>query len=255
MVKWRLRVFWALLLAVVSIWTVKSYLTSLEETAPVLLATQEIPARAQITAEMVKVVVVKKSDLSQLAADALSSPDQVVGRYARRLIPQGEILRDRSSDFTTEAIRPAAYEGEGALADFLPSTARAVTVKLDAQGVLGQHVKPGDLVDLVFTSKTDSTGGVYSALVVQQVFVLSLDRNPDDEEEVLVTLLVTLDQALQVSLAKRTGDLDLVLNPPDPGRPTRIPPISPLQFANQGADDQMEEVAEETQLEQPAGMR
>lgn len=233
MVKWRLRVVWALLLAVGTIWAVKTYLTSLEETASVVLTRGAIPARAQITAEMVKVVTVKESDLSKLAADAFSSPDQVVGRYARRSIPAGEILRERLSDLSTEEIRPASFSGEGALAEFLPPGSRAITVKMDQEGVLGEHVQRGDRVDLVFTSKSDSTGGVYASLVVQQVTVLSIDHNPDAPDEVLVTLLVSAEQAVQVSLAKRTGDLDMVLNPPDAGDPVQVRAISPLLFTAQ----------------------
>jgi Flp pilus assembly protein CpaB len=233
MAKWRLRLFWAFLLAVLTVWTAKSYLGALEETAPLIVTTREIPARTRITPDMIKVIEVKQADRDRIAADAFSSADQVLGRYSRHAITAGEILRDRPGDLTDREIRPAGYPGEGALAEFLPPGTRAVTVKTDREGVLGKHVQSGDRVDLVFTSKADSTGGVYASLVVQQVAVLHIERDPEMPDEVLVTLLVTAEQAVQISLAKRTGDLDLVLTPPDPGDPVQVRAVSPLVFTGQ----------------------
>ena len=234
MAKWRLRLFWAGVLAVFTAWAVSSYLGSLQEKASLVLAAQEIPARTQITREMVRVVEINKADLESLAPDSFHSADQVVGRYARRSIPAGEILRDRRGDLTEPGMTPASgYAGEGALADFLPPGTRAVTVKVDQEAILGEHVRRGDRVDMVFTSKSDSTGGVYASLVVQQVTVLSIDRNEDDPDDILVTLLVTGQQAVQIALAKRTGDVDLVLNPPDPGDPLEVRAVSPLIFTRQ----------------------
>jgi len=233
MAKWRLRVFWALALAIMTFAAAKSYLGSLEETAPLIITTGEIPARAQITEDMVKVIEVKQSDRERIAPDGFSSLDEVLGLYARQAIPGGEILHNRRSDLTDREIRPANYPGEGALAEFLPSGTRAVTVKLDQEGVLGRHTQTGDQVDVVFTSKDDGTGGVYASLVVQQVVVLHVEHNPEMPDEVLATLLVTPEQAVQIALAKRTGDLDLVLAPPDAGEPIEVHAVSPLVFTGQ----------------------
>lgn len=258
MAKWRLRVFWAVLLALGTIWAVKSYLGSLEETAPVVLTTREIPARTEITAEMIKVVQVNRTDRERLAPDGFSSAEEVLGRYTRQAVAAGEILRNRPGELTEQEVRPALYGGEGALADFLPPGTRAVTVKMDQEGVLGQHVQPGDRVDLVFTSKTDGTGGVYASLIVQQVMVLHIERDPEMPDEVLVTLLVTTEQAVQVSLAKRTGDIDLVLNPPDPGDPVQLRAVSPLLFTGQAGSaplpaDKQAEPAGKSAAQAPQG--
>lgn len=258
MTKWRLRVFWAILLAFGTVWAVKSYLGSLEETVPVVLTTREIPARTEITAEMIKVVQVNRTDRDRLAPDAFSSAEEVLGRYTRQPVAAGEILRNRPGELAEHEVRPAVYPGEGALADFLPPGTRAVTVKVDQQGVLGQHVQRGDRVDLVFTSKSDGTGGVYASLIVQQVTVLHIEQDPAMPDEVLVTLLVTAEQAVQISLAKRTGDIDLVLNPPDPGDPVNLRAISPLLFTGQTAAapvsaSQKKEPAEEMATTAPQG--
>jgi pilus assembly protein CpaB len=234
--KWRLRLFWAALVAIITAFGVKAYLGSLQATEPVVLAAQEIPARAQITADMLTIVQVNRADRKSLADNAFPSVDDVLGRYTRRRIEAGEVLRNRPEDFTEPgAIHEGAKTGEGALADFLPPNTRAIGLKVDQQAVLGSHIRPGDKVDLVFTSKSDSTGGVYANLLMQQVQVLDIERAPEDQpdRDVLVTLLVTADQAVDVALAKRTGVIDLVLNPPDAGDPVPQRVTSPLKFAGQ----------------------
>ena len=234
--KWRLRLFWAALAAIITTFGVKGYLDSLLETEPVILAAKEIPARAQITADMLTVVQVHRTDKQRLADNAFSAVDEVVGRNSRRRIEAGEVLRNRPSDFTEPwAVHQGAKPGDGALADFLPPNTRAVGLKVDQQAVLGSHIRPGDKVDLVFTSKSDSTGGVYASMLMQQVQVLDIERAPEDQpdKEVIVTLLLTVDQAVDVALAKRTGVVDLVLNPPDPGAPVPQRVTSPLKFTGQ----------------------
>jgi len=234
MPKWRLRLFWAALLALVTAFGVRAYLGSLQETAAVLIASQDIPQRAQVTEAMITVVHVTRSDRQRLAADAFQSASDLVGRYARHPIAAGEILRDRPGDFAAAAeVRVTAGGREVALADAISPDARAVTVKVDSQAVLGQHLRRGDRVDVIFTSKSDSTGGVYASLILQQAIVLDIERRTDGspDEGVLVALLVTPDQAIDLTLAKRTGVVDLVLNPPDVGEPVALPPVSPLKFA------------------------
>lgn len=236
--KWRMRLFWAALLAIATALGVRSYLRSLQATEPIVTAAREIPARTQITADMLTIVQVSREDRQRLANDAFQSIDEVVGRNARRRIEAGEILHKRPADFTEPGtIQPGGQPGEGALAAFIPSNARAVTLKLDPQAVLGQQVRPGDRVDVIFTSKSDSTGGVYSSLILQQVQVINIEKPSADEpdKEVLVTLLVTPEQAVDVALAKRTGSVDLALNPPDSGAPVSPRTTSPLQFIGQGA--------------------
>lgn len=235
--KWRLRLIWAVVAAVIATIGASSYLSSLRDTVPVVVAAKEIPARAAITADMLSVVQVNRSDRAQFAKDAFQTTDQVIGRYARRMVEPGEVLRNRPGDFTASQGELVATPGEMPLSDALPPGTRAITLKLDKQAVLDQHVRAGDQVDMVFTSKSDSTGGVYSSLLLQQVTVLDLRRPADDdpEQEYMVTVLVSLEQAVDLALAKRTGTIDLVLNPPDPGDVIARRVISPLQFTGTGA--------------------
>lgn len=229
--KWRLRLVWAGIAAVVAAVGISRYLGSLQDTVPVVVATKEIPARTAITEDMLTIVHVNRSDRAVLARDAFEAKFEVVGRYARRRIESGEVLRNRSSDLTTSQ-GAAEFRAEMPLAEVLPPESRAVTLKLDRQAVLDQHLRAGDLVDVVFTSKSDSTGGVYSSLILQQLYVLDIHRPTadDPEQEYLVTLLVYPHQAVDLALAKRTGTVDLVLNPPDPSELVDDRVTSPLQF-------------------------
>jgi pilus assembly protein CpaB len=234
--KWRLRLFWAALLAMVTAWGVTSYLSALRETEPVVVALQEIPARAEITPDMVTVIEINRTDRGRLAKDAFQTLDEVVGRYARKPIEEGAVLRDRPGELTNPGeMAASARVGEGALADIIPRDARAMTLKLDKEAVLGQHIQPGNRVDVIFTSKSDSTGGVYSSLVLQLVQVLEIEYPAEDasHEDALVTLLVTAEQAVDLALAKRTGSVDLALSPPDASGPIPVRTTSPLKFAQQ----------------------
>lgn len=231
--KWRLRLVWAVLLALATTWGVKSYLTALQETEPVLIAMREIPARAALTPDMVSVVQVSRLDRDSLAPDAFRSFDELSGRNARRRIEVGEVLRNRPSDFTNPGeVGVGRRTGDGALADFLPAETRAVTLKLDQQGVMGSHIRPGDHVDVIFTSKSDATGGVYASLILQQITVLHIAYAPESEpdRDVLVTLLVTPQQAVDAALAKRTGTVDLALSPSDATHAVEARVTSPLHF-------------------------
>lgn len=234
--RWRLRLFWAAVLGLITAWGVTAYLNSLQETEPVIIARQAIPARVEIRPDMVTVIQVNRADRKRLADHAFQSIDDVVGRYTRKPIEAGEVLRDRPGDFTTPGEMQAnPRTGEGALADFIAPNTRAMTLKLDRQAVLGQHLLPGNRVDVIFTSKSDSTGGVYSSLILQLVQVLDIEYPAEDasDEDALVTLLVTAEQAVDLALAKRTGSVDLALSPPDPGAPVPARTTSPLKFAGQ----------------------
>lgn len=237
MAKWRLRLIWAMVAAVIATIGASSYMNSLRDTVPVVVAAREIPARAAVTADMLSIVQVNRSDRTQLAKDAFGSTDQVIGRFARRMIEPGEVLRNRRSDFTESQGEIVVSDGTMPLAEALPPGARAITLSLDRQAVMDQHVRVGDQVDVVFTSKSDSTGGVYSSLLFQQVKVLDLRRPAEDDpdQNYMVTVLVSLEQAVDLALAKRTGTIDLVLNPPDPGAPTAQRVTSPLQFTGTSA--------------------
>lgn len=221
---------------------VRAYLSSVQQTVPVLIAVTEIPARAEVTAEMIKVVHVRLVDRNQLFPDGFWERDSLVGRYARRRIEPGEVLRDRPGDFTTHA-EFVMSGAEMPLAETLPVDTRALTISMDRQAVLDHHVRAGDLVDLIFTSKSDSTGGVYASSLIHQVYVLDI-RHPSANEidtDILVTLLVTPEQAVYVALAKRTGTIDLALSSPERSEAAAPVTASPLQFIHRAEPVSAEE--------------
>lgn len=231
--RWRLRLFWALVLGAVAALGTNAYLQSLHETAPVVIAAGDIPARAEITADLLKVVEVSRSARDALAAGGFDTPAAVIGRYARQPIAKGSILRDDPAWLTAPGEVQSGPAGQGAMADFLPGGTRAVSVLVDRQAVVGRHIQTGNLVDIIFTSTTEATGGVYAGLVLQQIEVLDITAGGDGDSRLLVTLLLTPAQAVELTLAKRTGSIDLALVAADPGEPISLPPLSPLRFAAQ----------------------
>lgn len=92
---------------------------------------------------------------------------------------------------------------------------RAVTVPVDdVKGVAG-FISPGDYVDVVLT-RTDNTAGPVSEVVLQHVKVLAIDQIAQEHQDSprfakLMTLEVTQEQALKVTLAVNVGKLSLML--------------------------------------------
>jgi pilus assembly protein CpaB len=110
---------------------------------------------------------------------------------------------------------------------------RAVTIEVDASGMIGGFVGPGDRVDVILTYETsvrsdDEDARVVEMLertlderaaeiILQNIQVLAVDQSaerPDDKKIKLgktVTLAVTIQDAEKLSLATQMGELMLAL--------------------------------------------
>lgn len=228
MVGWRLRLFWALLLGTVAAVAMYMYLKSVDPTVGVVVAKVTIPARTAIAAEMLTEKTVSRRDLAALVPNPVSRVDQVVGAVAVREIPAGQPLTD-APEFLRRGEAPTPPEGVH-LSDFLPDGSRAVTLALDEAGVVGGSINENDRVDVVFTSRDNATGGVYSATLVQGATVLKISKPASGQSlQYQVTLLVTPQQAMALALGKHQGFIDLSLSPPN-ATPLDLPAFSPLQI-------------------------
>lgn len=210
------------------------FLSNLQERVTVVVAARDIPPRTVVTADMLVQEAVSARDAAVLAPAAFARPDQVVGAVARAFIPRGQVLQMDGRDLVFgDALKVAKDRaGQVNLSYFVPGSMRAEAVAVDTQGAVGFKVKEGDRVDVIFTSRADNTGGVYSAAVLQNVQVLSVETITDETTGARaknVVLLVTPAEAVDLALAKRLGFIDLVLNPLD-AQPVPLSPSSPLKF-------------------------
>lgn len=228
MVSWRLRLFWALVLGVAAALAVWLYLGSVDPTVDVVVARVVIPARTVISADQLAVKTVSRRDAAALLTHPISEPTRAIGAVAVQEIAAGQPLQD-SPQYLHRASQ-AKSGGNARLSYFLPDGTRAATILVDEAALVGGQVHENDHIDVIFTSRDNNTGGVYSAAIIQAATVLRLQRSAGGQgTQYEVTLLVTPEQALALALGKHEGYLDVALTPPGT-RPIEISPLSPLQF-------------------------
>lgn len=181
----------------------------------VVIAAQDIPARAKIAPEMVREMTVSAEAVQQ---DALTEASKVIGRATKLPVFAGEQIGENR----------LARPGEGGMAGAIPPDKRAYTFAInDISGVAG-FVQPGDFVDVVAAMQKGETNNVVSKVVLQDVQVLAVGRSdkPDEsgkpqEKLESVTLAVSLDEAERIASLQGRATLALALRPFD-ARGTQI---------------------------------
>ncbi len=106
-------------------------------TVPALIAVQDVPAGAELTREVVRVIRVPAGGTPP---QALFGPGQITGMYAAVPLFADQIITARH---ITD--RPPEVRGFG---DLRPGQ-RIISVPVRAEAVLGGALRPGDLVDVV----------------------------------------------------------------------------------------------------------
>jgi pilus assembly protein CpaB len=188
-------------------------------TVPVVVALEDIPRGASLTADLVKI---RDYPQGMQPASALTKVGVALDRTV--LIP---LLKD-------EPVLDGKLAPKGAkrgMAALVPSGLRAFTIHTPsvASGVAG-FVLPGNKVDVLLT--VEGRRGSVTTTLVQNLEILAVDQRIDAPSENRVdpgqlrsvTLLVTPDQAARLGLAQNKGALHLSLrNPQDDQLATTTP--------------------------------
>lgn len=215
----------SLVLALVAAVSVYYYLNKLKVTyqqtgnfKQVVVARQRIPARTQITSQMVEVKELPAQYISDLAITDLK---EALGKTVKAEILAGEILR-------REKLASGQDAAEG-LAFLVTPGKRAVTVAVNDVSGLAGLLRPGDRVDVLGTFELPGGSGqekaTLTSLIVQNIEVLSVDQalaSPgqpvaDGKKQIgyrNVTLLVTPEQAQSLVLCSEKGSIRLLLRAP-----------------------------------------
>lgn len=144
-------------------------------------------------------IAVKFLPPEDVPSGAVTLLDAVKGRYAARPLEAGTVLR-----------RSDLWEGKALdLAQGLPAGRRALNIRVAREVNFGQHLKPGQWVDVVGTFPQDR-------LVIQGAQVLGvyhpLPASAEEKaDQMLVTLAVNPAEADRLLQAEATGKLRLVL--------------------------------------------
>jgi len=188
-----------------------------QEGMSVIVAKVDLSPKTKITSEMVSEVKVPSA---YIQPGTVTSLDKVVGVVVRETIVSGEQISERR---LVREGKTAGFTG------IIPRDKRAVTVAVnEVTGVAG-FVKAGDYIDVVVTFDTAAVGDNVSHVIMQNILVLAANRDTeistaepsttgkDSVKEFVksgtVTMAVTPDEAVRLTLSEEKGKIRLVLRP------------------------------------------
>jgi pilus assembly protein CpaB len=204
----------AVLCGLIAVMLITRYLSQVEaftkDLGNVVIAKQEIPLGAKITADQLALAQIPNGSVPE---GAFKKIDQVVGRVA--ITPIG--VRE-----TITSMKLAPEGTGGGLSAVIPEGYRAMTVKVDDVVGVSGFVMPGSYVDVVAVitpqGQQSESQGPISKIVLQHIKVLASGPkidSPQNQREPsnvkAVTLQVTPEQAEKLVLASNEGKLQLVM--------------------------------------------
>ena len=185
-------------------------------TKPVVVAASDLDVGADIGRNDIRLI---DWPLNAMPANAISNPDDVIGRGLILPVIQNEPILP---------MKLASKEAGAGLPPAIPPGLRAVSVRVnEVIGVAG-YVLPGTRVDVVATVSPSGQGSdMTSKVILTNVQVLAagtkIDRETDKNKPIpvsVVTLLVNPEEAERLTLASTEGKIQLALrNPLDKATP------------------------------------
>jgi pilus assembly protein CpaB len=172
-------------------------------TKKVVVAAREIQLGSPLTSDMLRIVEWPRSSLPD---GVIQNEKDLDGRVVKTSLQRNEpVLENKLAPLGTK----------GGLSSVISEGKRAITVKVnEVIGVAG-FALPGNLVDVMVSTKDDADKPV-SKIVLEQILVLAVaqEANRDETKPKVVsavTLEVTPEQAEKLDLARSVGSLSLVL--------------------------------------------
>jgi pilus assembly protein CpaB len=184
------------------------------ETVKVYTASRTIPARSVIVKEMISENLIPKE---YIHPNATVNLDDIVGKMTIERIIEGEqIIVSRLSEEQTNQMSYKIPEGK-----------RALTIAANEIIVTGNHIYPGDFVDIVLTlpegidyyQDKEMFSLQSSRIIMENIEVLAVGQamysSAEGSREVpnTITLAVTPVQVEQLVLAEEIGRVRLALRP------------------------------------------
>jgi pilus assembly protein CpaB len=232
------KISWRVILIILSAGAIAfstySYLDSLQQTVKIIVAAEDIPAHTEIKESMLKEVEVEVNSAKLLLHKPALDKESVVGGISLKNIRAGQPIQMDPELLIFPEKRQLYLRANGKvdITYFIPKDRRLLTVALEPQATVNNLLEKGDWVDVIYTSKSSNNNQNFSNMILQQIEVfdvekIELDDNSTGKQGTIqhVTLLVTPQEATILTLAKRRGSIDLVLNPWN-GEKEQVLPVS-----------------------------
>jgi pilus assembly protein CpaB len=190
---------------------------------PVLVAARDIPARVQITGDMVTVTM-RPGDA--VDPDALNAPNMAIGRTSAITMPAGSTITS-SKIMSTQA---------QTLETRIPRGMRAIAIPIDRVKGVGALIQPGDHVDVIAVTPARQGQQPVAATILRDVPVLAMGTTmetlngatPSPDASQTVSLALSPSQAKLLTLVDLNATLRLSLRAPSDdksGKPMLGDPI------------------------------
>lgn len=211
------KIILTLILSVVIAFSVNNYLLSLKQEADVYIVTSNISQKTVVEMKSIKKIGIREKDKKLLFARALNGIKENEVIIAVKDIEASAVLSTDNviHGSKKELIEDGVLNSNGRINDsyFLKKEKRLVSIMIDKGPNLSEKVKKGDYVDIVFT--LSDSKNTYSLMLAQHIEVFDIDQSKkgSSSSPYEVYLSVTPQQAIELTHAKRTGSVDLILNP------------------------------------------
>ncbi len=195
----------------------------------VVTASVDIPSDTLITEDM---VTMTKLPADAVLGDSVTDIKLVYGKLAKIDIFAGEqIIKNK--------LVSAGDTKNGELAYTIEPGMRAITIAVDSTTGLAGMLKPNYRVDIIsdFDRENKDGGSVsYTTMIAEDITILSVDsvlseggkEQPEDGKAVYstITLQVTPEQAMKLSLSEYKGHLRAILRSPLDEKKTNLPSVT-----------------------------
>lgn len=207
------------------------FLKSLNDHVTVYVASENIGSRVLITDDMVTKVDIGFDEKVKFFNKAYESKESIVGKVAINSIKKGDVFSDEGMLLSEEDSQNSLdSSGNVDSSYFLSEDSRIGFISIEKSRALGGQIKKGDYLDIVFTSTTDNTGGLYASLLLQKVLVHKVEENQQSSGIVDIHLELQPEEALILSLAKYNGQLDILLTYESSKKSDVLPVIPPVLY-------------------------
>lgn len=193
-----------------------TYLNELKDNTTIIIAKQDINPHTLIKPEMVEEVPIGRKDKEMFEKNSISNIEELENTISIEKIDKGKTIVKDENAITgnkEELIQRKVMLENGEINNsyFISDNNRITTIRLDSEGAVGNKLKVGDFVDVIFSQVGDENSS-FSSTIMQHIEVYDIEESEDLNGEKNISLVVTPQQAVDITYAKRQGKADLSLN-------------------------------------------
>lgn len=232
----KIRLIIALVVALIGAISVYGFLVNSNEKVKLIVAAREIPAHTEIRKEDLKQIEVYEEDYTKFFPHAALDTEDLIGAITKEAIKVNVPIEKTPEYLVYDEEKSLALNYKGGVdgAYFIPEDRRVIGIEVDASGSINYKLNRGDFVDIVLTSSDEAKGGFYSTIIAEHIPIFDIAPIAKDsgglEKTQKVLLLASPEECLKITVAKRNGTIDFMLNPLN-GETGTTTPINLKEFS------------------------